>query len=390
MSARNVLANALLSVAGIAVALLLLEGALRVYNPFPFRMRGDEIVLPQFLRYEIDDVRANGLDSPIVHTKNALGFRGPMPPEDWDDNLTIVAVGGSTTECFYLSDGRDWPAQLGLRLDAAFRDVWVQNAGLDGHSTFGHLVLMRQVVASMRPDVVLFLVGINDIGLEVARSDDARLTPEPIWGNPAAIVRSMAGVSEVAALAQNLYRYWHTVRWQLAHRELVVPEDPEDFRPPLAAMPVPPGIVASHGELRDAYRGRLVALATLSMESGILPVFVTQPLLLGEGADPRTGVDLSRVQIRMLGLTLDGATQWRLMESYNDVVREVGTELAIPVIDLARALPKTTAYFYDPVHYNNAGAEAVAAIVAGHLCPILADWRPEFRTGDCAMASRAP
>jgi len=43
-------------------------------------------------------------------------------------------------------------------------DIWINNAGLDGHSTAGHLVLMREYIALMKPDVVIFLIGLNDVG----------------------------------------------------------------------------------------------------------------------------------------------------------------------------------------------------------------------------------
>ena len=42
--------------------------------------------------------------------------------------------------------------------------MWVNNAGLDGATTYRHLILMEDYVAQLRPKVVLFLIGINDVG----------------------------------------------------------------------------------------------------------------------------------------------------------------------------------------------------------------------------------
>ena len=82
--------------------------ALRLYQPIPFRVRGDRIVLPVRQVYTFDNRGASKLDPITRHTKNALGFRGPDPPRDFASRLTVLTVGGSTTECLFLSDGRTW------------------------------------------------------------------------------------------------------------------------------------------------------------------------------------------------------------------------------------------------------------------------------------------
>ena len=84
-----------------------------------------------------------------MHTKNSLGFRGAPPPRDFPDYLTIITIGGSTTECFYLSDGRTWPDLLGQNLSREFNRVWVNNAGLDGATTYRHLILMEDYVVTL-------------------------------------------------------------------------------------------------------------------------------------------------------------------------------------------------------------------------------------------------
>ena len=42
--------------------------------------------------------------------------------------------------------------------------MWINNAGLDGATTYRHLILMEDYLIKLRPKVVLFLVGINDVG----------------------------------------------------------------------------------------------------------------------------------------------------------------------------------------------------------------------------------
>jgi hypothetical protein len=44
-------------------------------------------------------------------TTNSLGLRGPELPQD-QEPYRIIAVGGSTTECFVLDDSEEWPHVL--------------------------------------------------------------------------------------------------------------------------------------------------------------------------------------------------------------------------------------------------------------------------------------
>src|SRR5579859_594591 len=107
---------------------LLLEIALRIYNPFHLRLKGNKILLPVNLTTTIVNKINPKLDPVIVNTRNGLGFRGPVPPSEWDRTLTILTVGGSTTECHFLNDERTWPFLLGKSLSDSFRNCWLNNA----------------------------------------------------------------------------------------------------------------------------------------------------------------------------------------------------------------------------------------------------------------------
>ena len=207
----------------IASFVIALEVALRIYNPFPFRVRGDRIVLPVHQSYTFTHEGAKKLD-PVNHvTKNSLGFRGPEPPRDWSRWLTILTIGGSTTECLFLSDGKTWTDQLARRVAAVRPDAWINNAGLEGHSTFGHLVLLRDFVVSMRPSVAIFLIGTNDMSLASERPIDRALNPENLSAGHRALTFA-ADHSEIGAVAENLVRMARTHRAHLGDGELHLAE----------------------------------------------------------------------------------------------------------------------------------------------------------------------
>src|ERR1700735_2640061 len=64
------------------VTLLLMEVALRIYDPFHFRIKGEKILLPINEREPIITRINPKLDPEIVNTRNSLGFRGPEAPKD--------------------------------------------------------------------------------------------------------------------------------------------------------------------------------------------------------------------------------------------------------------------------------------------------------------------
>ncbi len=363
------LGSALLLAAGLAVSLALLEVFLRVVNPFGERIRGDQIVLPVHARRVIQNTNYPRVDKRIVVSTNSLGFRGPEPPRHFGEALTLVTVGGSTTECLYVSDGKTWPDLVGRELAGHFRDLWVNNAGLDGHSTFGHGLLLEQRIARLHPKVVLFLIGINDVGRDDLKAADAAVVAGGVGGGLwARAVGAAAEHSAIVSTVLNLLRYREARKLNRIHQQLqirwarVLTPDRERAR---AAM-------AEHRERYiPGYSQRVEGLVRRCRALGIEPVLVTQPALYGNVVDPATKVFLGTLEVDA-DQQLYGALAWNILEAYNDVVRDVGRRRGVLVIDLARELPKDSRLFYDFVHFNNDGSAAVAAIVAGRLCPFLA------------------
>jgi lysophospholipase L1-like esterase len=340
----------------------LFEVGLRIYNPLPFRVRGERIVLPVHQRYTFHNEGATKLDAVTYHTKNSLGFRGPDPPRDMARRLTLITIGGSTTECLFLSDGKTWTDVLARRLASAWPDLWVNNAGLDGQSTYGHLILLRDFVVSLRPTVAVFLIGVNDVGLDSLNPYDGSLLPNrPVWRSAGVF---LADHSEVAGLAQNLLRLSRAQKAGFGHSEInlakltVIEHNPE----------VSAATIRQYRSSLPGFGDRLTAIAELCRRNGIDPVFVTQPALYGDGTDPATGVNLATLQVQGAA---NGRLWWSVQEMYNDVTRRVAQDRHLLLIDAARELPKDSRLFYDFMHFTNEGAVRLGEIVASHLEPYL-------------------
>jgi lysophospholipase L1-like esterase len=385
---RAIFLNLLLLLVGVVGALVMLEILLRLYNPFQSRIKGNRIVLITNKQYHIRNNIIPSLEPVVTVTRNSLGFRGPNPPPDLANDLSIVTIGGSTTQCFFLSDDKTWTARLSDLLQPSVAKLWVNNAGLDGHSTFGHLVLLEDHVKNIHPKVAIFLVGANDVARDPDVDFDAENVKSSIsFRSPTAFVKSLSPYSEVAALIANLYRSLNAYREGLMHQKVDLKEQGYFDASPEVQQKYIAATAADH-YLRG-YESRLRQLVAVSKANGIEPVLVTQPLLAGGGIDDVTGVDLSRVRANPIA---NGKMWWDSLEVYNDVTRRVGRENGLLVIDLARELPKSSRMFYDFVHFSAEGAQQVANIIYKHLCPVLATQYPGFFSSPAcpAIAAHAP
>ena len=373
--------NGILLLAGILVALVLLEILLLVHNPFQARIKGNRIVLLTNKQYHIKNDVIPTLDPVVTVTRNSLGFRGPNPPPDLERYLSIISIGGSTTQCFFLSDDKTWTARLGQKLEPSFKPLWINNAGLDGHSTYGHLVLLEDHVRQVHPKVVVFLIGANDVARDPGVEWDAENVKGSIsFHSPTAFLKSLSPYSEVASMIANLYRSANAYKQGLFHQKI-------DFKQQGYLDDVKTGDEQAYlnevanPRFLQGFEDRVRRLITISRSSGIEPVLVTQPLLAGSGIDDVTGLDMGRIRI---GPGHSGKMWWSALERYNDVTRHLGQENKVTVVDLAHNLPKTSRYFYDFIHFTNEGAEAVATIIARDLCPVMKQRFPAYATGsDC-------
>lgn len=333
---------------GLGISLIILEVFLHFYNPFPSRFRGNKIQLKtNYKRNIIIEPRIKGLDSMIQYSANKLGFRGEDQPEGFDKYYSIITIGGSTTECSLLDDSKTWTAQLGNKLRRTHSKLWINNAGLDGASTYGHAILLDDYVLKLKPNMVIFLIGINDRGKKDFSKEDGNLIDRE-----ESFFRKLIKKSEVANLINNFYLMYKTHKANIGHnlssQQVKVTSDKGKVIK-LDSVQLEKTLAPFRADL-PAYKTRVSDLATKCLKHGIRPVFVTQPLLYG-------------------------GEYWEVMQLYNKSVIEICKELNIQCIDLANELKKDQDYFYDDMHYTNIGADSVSAIIYRQIDTIVSKQR---------------
>lgn len=371
------------------------EMLLRVFKPVEFRVRGNAINLNSLknMKTIIENTKLKKLDKVITVTTNSVGLRGEDPPYPFEAYLTIIAVGGSTTECGYLSNGKDWPLALGEKLKKSFRRVWMNNAGLNGHSTFGHMYLVRDYISFIHPKIILFMVGINDShGLDIYNNYDKGIIDivnearrNQFLGKPPFSVKTFlvklktGGFSNYAAEYSDLVSFLLTINRSYRARKGGLGHIEVDFikLPHLEVdEQARQALLDEHREKYvKLYKTRLEALLDLTQSFGIEPVLITSTALWGYGRDDITGQDIGTWQYDTI---YNYGLLWDKLELYNDITRQVGAEKGLCVIDLAHEMPKSSAYYYDAIHFTNLGADKCAEIISQLLTPYLQKKYPGY------------
>jgi lysophospholipase L1-like esterase len=327
------------------LALLVAEGVARWFLPYPI------VGLYPNTRQE---VRARGRPPAILST-NSLGLRGDEPPPAGSGIQTIIAIGGSTTHCWFLDDAETWPARLQQDLRAAGANVWVGNGGLEGHSTNSHLYFVREIVAPLRPGTTVFLVGINDLLYALEGARPGLFGSEKWWEADARLLATRSRLLQLLAVALQRVR---APRAQVIHR-------PWSKDRPLSG-PSPGGLFAKRAqdELRH-YLDNVRQLASEATALGIHPVFLTQPTLYED--TPRWLARKAPVRFAGPRLQISAAQIAALLGVYNRALLDLCRTEGLDCLDLASHVPHDPRYFYDWVHFDAAGAALVAEEVAKFL-----------------------
>ncbi len=371
---QRVMGRMLLLVYSTLFALVLLECALAVLSPPP----PAGLPMAPGVRRTVAADTMPGVSGEIVFSVNRRGLRAPEhDPRSF--LLRILCVGGSTTQCVYVTDELSWPWVVQTRLDSQVPGgVFVGNAGKSGEIALNHAYLIRNYEPADQFQWALVLCGINDLGALLRGNYEARRSAvasdtltqrleRSIYYRRLAIVR----------LASQWGRAWLTPdvviqdaggRWyeaQRALRQQRLRESPLQQAP--GALP----------QALERYRADVLDIIAACRERGLRPLLMTQPTMYR--------ADLPEPLRRLLWSSCDeGAYPVEvladMMGRFNQVTREVCADQQTPLVDLATLLPKDDTVFYDDCHFNIEGCRQVAALVSAFFEKELRDQASEETT----------
>ena len=288
---------------------------------------------------------------------NMWGLRGEDPPGQWDEYLTIVTVGGSTTANYYLDDDLTWSHVIQNRLREIHPQTWVGNGGIPRHSADTHSLFVREVLSIIKPDIALFLVGVNDMGPLLRGSGGAvdRLPDSGIRQSlfsHSMVLQTLYKLKKVyldgaPVISESVDEYYHEV--PMVEEEIPLPDDIHDL-------------------LEDPgyYRQRIRLIIEECRSLGITPVFMTQPLLFQDNEYWR-GVLETQQWVGGSDRPISAASFALMLEMLNSDLIEVCLQEDVAVFDLASEIPHSRDYFYDSMHMTEAGAALTGSLSSEFL-----------------------
>ena len=346
-------------------AVLLAEVVLRVAAP---AWPPHDVPWPKMQRVAQAAGTMPGIEGEIRFTTNSIGVRGPEPGDLSQYDHRILCVGGSTTECIYVTDESSWPWALQVELaDSTGRSVYVGNAGRSGHHAANHAWMLNHYHYAPRFEWVVIMAGINDMGIQLHDSYEKSLRKVPsktlVHPSGFAFKSLYYRASEVGIRLSQLRRrlfppsgsieqdpggQWfdrvRTVRRQVIQERGLTTEPPADTALWL-----------------DRYEKALMSVIEACRSHDQSLLLITQPSLWRDDLPPELADLLwaaTEEKVYSPGVLR------QLMDSYNERMKLVAAREGVPCLDVAALIPRDDSAFYDDCHFNIAGSLMVSRAVA--------------------------
>jgi len=325
---------------------------------------------------------------------NSEGIRGDeFSP---DQQYRVLAIGGSSTECQFLDQGKTWPAMLQKKLNRQNSlKIWVGNIGKSGLCSREFYMHMKHLLPQYpKIDTIIVLTSINNFVrplIEADGYDPCFMEHYDYWEN-----RLIRGAFAKTPYFRKKFRFRPGYYDETAIGFLVKQFHDRYVQKTLYKDKKEGLLTLRHDRLHaveiidtlpdltpgiQEYMHNLHVMIDLAAERSVRIVFITQPTLWKKGMTEREkgllwcGWAGSRKDRRYYAAEAlaDG------MERYNGKLKKVCQARKIECIDLAALMPKDASVFYDDCHFTEYGAQLAADIIYRHLArrePFLHRQRP--------------
>ena len=303
------------------------------------------------LKYDVSSLYPTA-DKHIEYTRDRYGLRGDFTNIDAID---VVVLGGSTTDQRYVDDQAEW-----VRVFQEETGLISANAGVDGHSTFGHLKsfhLWFPKIPRFNPKIIIFYVGVNDFYKEAGYGRDNFYEGERYEGS--------VGKLKYYLKTSHLFFLYRLLAGIVKAKEANVGHKSMDFdaleitETPLLNKAV---YIPLMQRRLETYYGRLNKLVDEAVRMGSTPIFVTQTTLeqvlyrqRSGGTNGQSDYDEARV---------NGLDRFYMRQILNETTMKICRERVVArCIDLGKKLQFSEDDFYDFVHNTPSGARKIGEFV---------------------------
>ena len=365
---------------GLVLSLTLGELALRALAPLPHgpENRGYRTVVKQQLP---------GLKREISYERNPYGLRtaDSIPGPKSSDVTRILCIGASTTDQATQDLEDTWCNRLGAglsrRFDGQQRRFETASYGRGGYRAVDLLAWAQDSLAPIDPDIVVVLVGINDLafvggaGYRYQGLDSSLANSRAVRGpkSPPSLSLARRLCPDALQLCRRLRLLRQGNSDRLEWHSANLPRLREEYRnlPSVREPARSPDPAVEFREGVDSLVGFLQA-------RGIKPVLLSQPTLWSADASEEEqavlwfGVHTPAGKVRP-----DGAWLSREMARYDSILEAVALRRAISFLDLAARIPRNLEYFFDDCHFTDRGSQQVALELIGTVAALIGGKAPQ-------------
>ena len=324
-----------------------------------------------------------GIEGEARFIVNSLGLRGD---ELQNQEIRILSIGGSTSEGAYLDQAETWQYLLQNMLEQKTgKRVWIGNAGMPRRASPNHVLQLEKLLNQISDiDLVIVLMGFNDMGLSSKKSYNPRGFDDPVF-----IEECLRDSFEVTPLRPRRIRDLELYKRLFEFFDLITKsgtyklegyarngawhEQKRLQRQRSAKITLSKEMETRFFIGLEDYKKNIERMINLSRKHHTKILFLTQPSLykvnmpeeeeklLMFGALPDQ--DPERPNVYVLASEIK-----RLLDLYNQSLLETAGKNGAWGFDLDKVISPASDSFYDDLHFNEAGAKRVAESVSQNIC----------------------
>ena len=335
---RKLVQNVIFSLLPTVLLFGLSEGALRLldfkYSETPLEVRSFAESV-QSAKYG-DEITRNRVSVIVKDEKQfwkpVESFEGHYPVQKAAGTLRIATLGCSCTQaCSDTTDSYPSLMEKLLRVRTK-KQVEVLNAGVGSYSSYQGLQRLKYAVTPYRPDIVTIYFGWNEHWM--AYMPDHEIKLQPRW-----VVRLLNFAERFRT-----YKFLNSLSDKLASRWT------QQKGERLLGLRVPP----------ENYSQNLTAIISHARSHQMFPVLITAP---SDETQLKPFYNFPFPKEKLAAIHRD----------YNEIVRQVGAQQNVPVIDLEKIIRQLMSHkdmpkiFSDGIHFTPFGCKLVAQVLSQQL-----------------------
>jgi lysophospholipase L1-like esterase len=290
------------------------------------------------------------------------GFVHPSKIHEHPD-YTLVFIGGSTTECQYNDENNRFPYLAGRLLEhKTGKQINSYNSGVSGNTTMHANDLLLNKIIPLHPSAVVLMENFNDA--------ITLMYEKTYWNaNPfrsLIIVNPEKSSSALFSLFKDfknlLFPNLYTQLRNVVNFTEIKRRKTDEFGHLRGKT-----LTINEDAIFEQYANSIQTFLSISQAWKIQPVLMTQFNRYKEQPDEFIKILLK--DVGFFGISYE--TMKKHSDRFNQIIRELGNNNNVLVIDLDSLVPKEKKYMYDIVHLNDSGSQFVADIIANKISKIV-------------------